>query len=45
MLRSGENAYTAAIRTVAEILQDYDYGEIRFTAAVMLLSYLGQCGM
>ena len=25
--RTGENAYTAAIRTVAEILQDYDYGE------------------
>ncbi|XP_023345926.1 copine-9 [Eurytemora carolleeae] len=23
--RTGENAYTAAIRTVAEILQDYDY--------------------
>ena len=24
-LRKGENAYTTAIRTVAEILQDYDY--------------------
>jgi hypothetical protein len=23
-----ENAYTTAIRSVAEILQDYDYGEI-----------------
>ena len=24
-LRKGENAFTTAIRTVAEILQDYDY--------------------
>ena len=24
-MRKGENAYTTAIRTVAEILQDYDY--------------------
>ena len=24
--RTGENAYTTAIRTVGEILQDYDYG-------------------
>ena len=25
--RTGENAYTTAIRTVGEILQDYDFGE------------------
>ena len=27
--RQGDNAYTTAIRTVGEILQDYDYGEER----------------
>ena len=27
--RTGENAYTTAMRTVGDILQDYDYGTSR----------------
>ena len=38
--RTGENAYTAAIRTVAEILQDYDYGERTWTKEILLFKSL-----
>ena len=32
--RTGENVYTTAIRTVGDILQDYDYGKIGVTVGM-----------
>ena len=34
ILRTGENVYTTAIRTVGDILQDYDYGKIGVTVGM-----------
>ena len=32
--RTGENVYTTAIRTVGDILQDYDYGKMGVTVGM-----------
>ena len=38
--RTGENVYTTAIKTVGEILQDYDYGSSYLTPLIILASSL-----